>query len=623
MENVDASGVATQLQKALAAHQQGDLETAQTLYQRILQTDPRHCDALQLLATALTQQKKYEQALELFDQALAINPQLLQAHNNRASVLRSLKRLDESLASYTRALQLAPNDASVLYNHGNTLFDLHRFEEALASYDRALALKPADVQTWNSRGNALRELNRFDEALQSYDHALALAPNHADAWSSRGNVQRALGQYDQALQSCERALALKPNDAQMLNNQSVVLNELRRPDDALKKFDAVVQLDPTYADAWNNRGNALRLLSQHSQALQSYERALALKPNDTLTLNNQGVALHELLRFADALKSFEAALKIDPNCADAHWNGAVSHLLTGDFAQGWPAYEWRLKIKKLNIDTRHFQAPRWHGSEPLHNKTILLYAEQGLGDVIQFCRYAQQVAALGARVVLEVQPALKTLLANLAGVTTLISQGDALPAFDYHCPLLSLPLIFKTDLHSIKGASYIARDAHKVQAWRAQLQPSQRKKIGVVWSGNPKHTNDHNRSIALEQFQTIFDEQIDYYCLQKEIKPGDAARFKQTPHLHFVGEQLNDFSDTAALIELMDLVITIDTSVAHLAAAMGKPVWILLPFIPDWRWLLERSDSPWYDSVRLLRQTERGDWRDVLSRVRSAPVRRA
>lgn len=518
---MDPSGGAAQslgvkLQAAVALHQQGQLDQAEVLYKEILQSQPRHFDALQLLAMTEAQKNQAAAARGLFEQALKINPQHLGALNNYGNVLRVLNRPEEALASYDRALRLQPDYAEALANRGAALQDLERYAEALESYDRALQIRPDFAEALSHRGNALRALNRNGEALQSYDRALCVRPGYAEA------------------------------------------------------------------------------------------------------LNNRGAALQDLKRHTDAMESCVRALQLEPGYAEAHWNEALCRLILGDFAKGWAKYEWRRKTKPGLSAERNFSQPLWLGQESLAAKSILLHAEQGLGDTLQFCRYAKQVAALGARVVLEVQPALKTLLQDLEGVSLVLGRGEPLPDFDCHCPLLSLPLAFKVDLGNISGEPYLHSEPKKRAQWQERLGASTQPRIGLVWSGSTGHQNDHNRSLALADMRGLLSEQADCYCLQKELRPADRAELANTPGIEFLGEAFEDFSDTAAVVALMDLVITVDTSVAHLAGAMGKEVWLLLAYSPDWRWLLERSDSPWYRSARLFRQSAPGDWAGVLAQVQAA-----
>jgi Tfp pilus assembly protein PilF len=522
--------------------------------------------------------------------------------------------------------QSNPNNAAAHLNQGLALAAINRFDDALASYDRALAIQPDNAQTLTKRGTALRHLNRFNDALASFDRALLIKPDYPEALCDRGTVLLHCNLLDDALASYDRALAIQAD----------------------------------YVRAICNRGTVLVALNCFDDALASYERALVIKPDYVEALSNRGNLLRYFNRIDDALASYALALAIQPDYADAHLNEGLCRLTIGDFDLGWQKYEWRWK-KKHGINPHNFSQPLWLGQESLQNKTILLHAEQGLGDTIQFCRYAQNVAALGATVILEVQPSLKTLLRNVAGVASIIAQGEKLPAFDVHCPLLSLPLAFHTDLNSIpfsQGSSvntafhpayhlvyqniasallrlkrfvlatkipiapltetgkYLTIDATRKAVWKNKLGLKTLPRVGLVWSGNLTHANDRNRSIPLPDFAQIINPKAQFFSLQKELRAADKLLLNQRTDINFVGDDLKDFADTAALIDLMDLVITVDTSIAHLAGAMGKPVWILLPFNSDWRWLLDRNDSPWYPSARLFRQLALGNWHSVIATVK-------
>ena len=618
----DAQRLAAKLAEAVALLQLGQLDQAQLLFQQMLQAQPQHFDALQLLAAINAQKNNPVAARVLFEQALAINPMHASAHNNYGNLLRVLKCPVEALASYDRALEIKPDYAEALSNRANTLRDLNRPEEALASYDRALQLNPDSADVLRYRGIALRNLGRPMEALASYDRALQIKPDWAEALSNRGNVLLDLKLPEEALLSHDRAIKAKPDFPGALNSRGAVLSALLRPSEALASCERALQIKPDYAEALNNRGNALLELNRAAEALASCERALLVKPDFAEALGNRGAALIALGRPEDALASLRRALQIKPDYADAHWNEALCRLLLGEFERGWTKYEWRWKKEPGLSTARNFPQPLWLGKEPLAGKTILLHAEQGLGDTIQFCRYTKQVATLGARVVLEVQPALKSLLQGLEGVSLVIGTGDRLPDFDYHCPLMSLPLAFQADLSNITAAAYLQSESVKRQQWQGRLGPASKTRIGLVWSGATGHKNDRNRSLSLKQIAQLIGDEAQYHCLQKELRPADRDVLANTPGIEFLGDSLKDFSDTAALVQQMDLVITVDTSVAHLAGAMGKEVWILLPFSPDWRWLLGRSDSPWYGSARLFRQTALGDWAGVLGQVQEALTKR-
>jgi len=326
----------------------------------------------------------------------------------------------------------------------------------------------------------------------------------------------------------------------------------------------------------------------------------------------------DLKQFDAAVTSFDKAIDLKPDFAEAYWNKSLTLLLTGDFDQGWRLYEWRWEREFPTSPIRNFQQPLWLGNETLAGKTILLHAEQGLGDTIQFSRYASLVADLGAHVIMEVAKPLLGLFAGLAGVSRLIAKGSPLPVFDYHCPLLSLPLAFKTELGSIPfPQQYLHVDASRLEQWSQTLGEKTRPRVGLVWSGSTTLINDHNRSIPLSLLIPQLPPDYQYVSLQKEVRDNDRPILQaSTDILHF-GDELSDFSDTAALCELMDVVISVDTSVAHLSGALGRPTWVLLPFVPEWRWLLDRDDSPWYASMKLYRQNTAGDWDSVFARVRA------
>jgi tetratricopeptide (TPR) repeat protein len=646
-----ATDLTDRLAEALAFHQRGQLDQAALLYQEILQSQPRHFEALQLLATVALQKKSPEAAVALFDQALAINPRHASALNNRGNALRDLKRPAEALQSYDRALGIKPDYAEALSNRGAALRDLNRPGEALESCERALAIKPGFADALSNRAAAQQDLKRMEEALvlpeQRDTAAQGLAAKLAAALAlhQQGRLDQAAAQYQEILQSqpqhfealqllatvalqqkspaiavvlFNQALAINPRLPSALHNRGNALRDLKRPAEALASYDSALTIKPDYVEALSGRGNALNDLARYEEALASFDRALGLKPDHAEALNNRGNTLQDLKRPSEALKSFERALQIRPDYAEAHWNEGLCRLLAGDFAGGWPKYEWRWQREPGSSSLRNFSQPLWLGKERLAGKTILLHAEQGLGDTIQFCRYARQVAALGAKVVLEVQPPLKALLKDLEGVSLVLGRGERLPDFDVHCPLMSLPLAFQVNMATITGSRYLHSDPEKLAEWQTRLGKGRPTKVGLVWSGSAGHAHDHKRSLTLENIKTLMTAQAGYYCLQKEWRAAESPALVSASGIEVLGDALKDFSDTAAVVDLMDLVITVDTSVAHLAGAMGKEVWILLPFSPDWRWLLDRNDSPWYSSARLFRQPSLGDWGSVLAQVQAA-----
>jgi tetratricopeptide (TPR) repeat protein len=529
-----------------------------------------------------------------FGRAEKIYARILKARRDHFDALHLLGLLKhqtgkagEAYRLITAALAVNPRSADALANLGLVLHALKRDADALASFDKALALDPDHVEALNNRGTALLELDRPAEALAAFNRLLKLSPRHLEAQVNRANA----------------------------------LLGLDRAEDAIAGYDAVLAMQPRHAGALFNRGNALASLDRFAEAIAAYDRAIAIVPGYVKAHNNRGVALRALNRHREALASYGKAIALDKDFADAHLNEAHALLTLGDLRRGFEAYEWRWKVAALAPHRRPFRQPLWLGTHPIARKTILLHAEQGLGDTIQFARYAGPLARAGADVVLEVAPALATLLSGIDGVRVL-APGAALPAFDVRCPLASLPLALKTELAGIPAeVPYLAAPAERLAKWRPRMDALARPRIALAWSGSAAHANDRNRSIALARLQPLWSiDGASFVSVQRDLREEDAA-LARAPRLIHVGDELADFADTAAVLALADLVISVDSAVAHLAGALGRPLWILLPFSPDWRWMLERDDSPWYPTARLFRQPSIGDWESVIERVRAELAR--
>lgn len=383
-------------------------------------------------------------------------------------------------------------------------------------------------------------------------------------------------------------------------------------------YGLAVAESPGYMEAHCNRGNVFHQLEKWEQALECFDVALGISPNDAFLHSNRGVVLKELGRLDESLASFDRAVALRPDHAAARFNRGTLLLARGELTHGFADYEWRWEDKSGSVykERRTFSAPRWQGGESLQDKTVLLYAEQGYGDTLQFCRYAPLVAGLGAHVMLEVHAPLVTLLADLPGLTRLIPRGAPLPHVDFQLPLMSAPLALGTTLDTIPLADrYLTSDPSKVEEWQARLGRKTAPRVGLAWSGNAAHVNDRRRSISLGQLLAALPAGFEYVSLQRDVRERDRAVMQAHPEVLTLADDTHDFSDLAALCMCMDLVISVDTSVAHLAGALGLATWILLPSHPDWRWLLQRSDSPWYSSVTLYRQAERGEWQTALQRI--------
>ncbi|MBK4736121.1 tetratricopeptide repeat protein [Noviherbaspirillum pedocola] len=534
--------------------------------------------------------------------------------------------LDDAMRLYEEVLALSPNHHKALHGVGAIAFQCGDYASAAGFFGRSAAYHPHNAHTLYHLGCAYQALGQMEDALCCYDRAIILTPGLYEAHANRGVVQSELGRPQDALASFDRALALRPQSANDLANRATVLRELGQMEEALASSEEALQMEPLHAKAHYIRATILASLERLDAALDSYDAAIACQPDYAAAHMDRGVVLRDSCRVDEAVLSFERAIALKPDAPAAYFNESLAVLLRGDLRPGWELYEARWLCQPMMRKPR-FSQPEWTGMEWGHGKTLLLYAEQGLGDTIQFCRYALLAKALFARVVLEVQPALVGVLRGLPGVHV-VAAGDPRPAFDYHAALMSMPRLFKTDLQSIPfRAPYIAADASKVRAWHDRLGPKTRPRVGLVWNGGLRADRpdlaavNRRRNLTLEQIAQLRCDGIDFYSLQKGEPAESELRLRRDEvwpesNLHSHADMLHDFSDTAALISNLDLVISVDTSTAHLAAAMGKPVWILNRFDTCWRWLLDRRDSPWYSSAVVYRQPRAGDWESVIAQMR-------
>jgi tetratricopeptide (TPR) repeat protein len=515
-------------------------------------------------------------------------------------------------------------------NHSNASRLLRRARRALEEgelgkaerlYTESLQHQANSFDALHGLGQVHYRRGRLDTALTCFQEALKCDLSRAEGFAGLGLVFHTLRDFARALTSYEQGLRLEPDNAELLNGRGVSLIELRRPREALACFDRLLASCPDHADALGNRANALLRLGRVEDAVAAYERLLELAPNNAPLLANRAAALRRLDRPHEALMSAQKALAIKPDFAHARFVESVARLSLGDFAAGWRAYESRWHVGWLASQRHDYGAPLWLGKDSLAGKTILLHAEQGLGDTIQFVRYAPLLAAQGATVVLEVQQPLVRLLANARGVAKIVARKEPLPHYDFHCPLLSLPLACGTTLETIPAEiPYLAPRQTDVAQWHARL-PRQRPLVGLVWSGERSHDNDLNRSMRLETLQPLLDlPGVSFASLQHEVREEDQALLKARGDVASIGAEFKDFADTAAAIAVLDAVIAVDTAVAHLAGAMGKPLFLLLPYAADFRWLRGRGDSPWYPSARLIRQPQFGEWDGAVGLLRQELV---
>jgi tetratricopeptide (TPR) repeat protein len=515
-------------------------------------------------------------------------------------------------------LTIHPHDSDALYLLGIIYDRIGDYDSAIESIKKSLQFNPVNDYACFDLGNILRKKERTDEAMLFYQKAVQLNPSNAGAHYCLAVALQEKGRFEAALNSYTKVLQINPNHADTYNNMGSVLQETGQLDQAVNCYRKALSINPDLFMAYNNLGNALMERGQFDDAVAHYQKAVGLNPDFAGGYCNLGVALQNKQEINEAVAAYQKAIGLDPDYIDAHWNLSLALLLSGRFREGWKEYEWRLKKKDHIYYVRKFSHQLWDGVSDISGRTILLHAEQGLGDTIQFIRYAPLVAQRGARVVVECQKELKALLHNIGGTHDVVAYGEQLPEFDMHCPLLSLPLLFDTTLETIPtGLPYMNADTLSCESWKVKVQhDNSGQKIGLVWAGNLTNTKGRYRSCPLETFSPLARiDDITFYSLQK----GEASEKAKYPpkgmKLVDYTEEIHDFSDTAALMQNLDLIISVDTAAAHLAGALGRPVWTLLPFNPDWRWMLSREDSPWYPTMRLFRQPSFGDWESVIARV--------
>jgi tetratricopeptide (TPR) repeat protein len=609
----------SRLHEGILLHQLKQFSQAEEIYRQVLEIEPTNSDALHLLGVIAHQTSHHQRAVDLIRLAIEINPYVASYHSNMGTSLKELKQVDAAIASYDKAIALKPDYAEAFYNRGNAFKVIKNLNAAIASFDQAIALKPDYAEAYSNRGNALQDLKQYAAAVASFEKAIALKPAYAEAYYNRGNALQDLKQYVAAVASYEKAIAIKPDYAEAYSNRGNSLQKLNQLEAAIASYDKAIELKPDYAEAYSNQGNSLKELKQFDAAIASYDKAVLSKPDFAEAYYNRGNALQELKQLETADANYDKAIALKPNYAEAYFNKSLLLLLVGEYCQGFNSYESRWEKEEILEFKRNFPQPLWVGEESLSGKTILLHAEQGLGDTIQFCRYAQMVGDLGAKVILEVQKPLVRLLKDLPGVSALIAKGDPLPEFDFHCPLLSLPLAFRTDLKSIPNAKrYLKAEPERVSFWKDRLT-SDEFKIGVGWQGSQGTKIDIGRSFELKLFRKIAAlHNVKLISLQKGYGSEQLKSVPQGMKVINLGDELDAdgaFLDSAAVMMNLDLFITSDTALAHLAGALGIKTWVVLKYVPDWRWMLDRKDSPWYPTVTLYRQQSMDDWPPVFDQM--------
>jgi tetratricopeptide (TPR) repeat protein len=565
---------------ALQHQQAGQIAVAETIYQQLLQHDPQNVEVLNILGALAHQRGEADLATLYFQRSLEIQPHNPDGYNGLGIVLQAQGWLDE----------------------------------AINCYQQALAFKQTGPEFHNNLGSALQAKGALDKAVEHYQQALDLDPEFAEAWSNLSAVLALQADYVTAIAHCRKALLLQPQRAELYHQLGNLYQQQGQLAEAAIAYEQAITLQPLMAEAHNHLGNVRQQQGQFAAALGHCQQALHLKPDFAEAYNNLGIALRQCRQVEASIAAYEQAIALNPNFVEAHWNKSLSQLLLGDLQAGFVGYDWRLQWDPF-LTQLPLAQPQWQG-ESLRGQTILLQAEQGLGDTLQFIRYVPLVAQYGGRVIVQCQPSLVALLATVTGVHQILPTGVPLPGFDVQASLMSLPGLLGTTLANIPNqVPYLKLPQASVSV---ATPPGTRIKIGIVWTGNPENPYNPYRSCPLSYFlRGLALPGVVLYSLQHEVPIADRDLFNQST-LQDVGSHLLDFIDTAAAVAQMDLIISIDTAVAHLAGALGKPVWLVLPYVPDWRWMLDRTDSPWYPTLRLFRQPAWGDWSSVFEQVSQA-----
>ncbi|VWC65809.1 TPR domain-containing protein [Burkholderia lata] len=560
-------------------------------------------------------------ALISIERALRIDPDDPAALAERGHALRALGRGEEALHCFQLAMVVRGKTPDLVYACGYTLIELGRPADALACLDEALARMPDDMQLLFVSCVALDLLHLRDELLKRSDRLLARDRDNVGAWVGRGNALLGLRRHEEAAHAYGEALARAPADFDALRNRAGALRACGAFDEALAHYDRALEARGPHAEVLCNRAIALQLLGRYDDALASYAAAVGAPGRTAQEIYTRAVARQQLGDHEAALVDFALACGRDPNHGVARRSEAFCRLVLGDFDAGWRQHEARWEAADVTLHRRHADRPQWTGDEPLAGRTLLLHAEQGFGDTLQFCRYASLAHARGATVLIDAPAPLAELLGTLRGVSRVVADGHPAPTFDLHCPMMSLPFAFQTTLDTVPSdVPYLHADPQRRAAWIERLDAvarPRRLRVGLAWSGNPDHANDENRSMTFAALAPLVALDATFVSLQVGVRPCDADAFAASGVLSFEAG-LKDFAETAALVDSLDLVIAVDTSVVHLAGALGRPVWVMLPRVPDWRWLLERDDSPWYPSATLFRQGLPGDWPALVARVAEA-----
>jgi tetratricopeptide (TPR) repeat protein len=584
-------------------------------YARAIRLRPELAETHANLGQSLRDLGRMDESIAVCEAAVRLKPGYAKGHNQLGLSLKRKESLEQAIAAFDKAIELDAKLAEAHNNLGGVYAQMRRYDPAIESFRRAIALDSSVAGYHCNLGNALLAINQTQEAAEEMMEAVRLDPIFADAYNSLGSILLALERPDEALEYLDQALRLRPESAAAHTNRGVAMREMGRPDEALIAHLNAIRLDPSAPEPRLNLAREMFARGKFEDAIACYRELLQLHPRDADGYNHLGGTLNRMGRFDESLANFERAIELCPNFPAARWNRGLHRLLHGDLERGFADYEWRSQ-RHRPLDRFDRGRPFWDGSDPA-GKTILLRWEQGLGDSIQCIRYVPMIADRGGKVIFSGKENLHELLGGVRGLAGIATPENEPAEFDFHLPVMSLPNIFKTTLDSIPvEVPYLAVNPEKSRIWRDRMSGEANSlAVGIAWAGSPQHKEDRDRSMRLSMFAPLGKiANVKFYSLQKG-EAGTQAKENRELKLIDLTDELHDLSDTAAMMENLDLVISVDTSVAHLAGALARPVWTLLPIVPDWRWMLNRSDSPWYPTMRLFRQKSAGDWDGVVAAV--------
>lgn len=590
----------TKLAEAIDAHKQGNYSKAERLYRKVIDRGENIASlahAKQMLGVLRFQTGHLEVARRLIKQSTMINPKDDAGHYHYGVVLAALRLHIDAIEAFSSAIAINPDNVGAFNNRGVSLHQLERHEEAISDFEKAAQADPTMHEAHYNRANSLADLGRFADAVAAFDRVIELAPDYAYAHLNRGHALRRLDRHEAALAAYDKALEIAPKDIEVLISRGSVLVDLKRYGDAAETYDEVISRQRDNARAWLGKANALMMLGVWDGAMKAYSTAARLDPKSVDALIGCGNCLHEVGRDQEAIEAYDKALALKPDRAEAKFFKAFPVLALGDYEQGWKLYEERWLTKRFAAQ-RKFAMPSWRG-EDLTGKTLLVWTEQGYGDMIQFVRFLPLIKG-GTVLLMAPKPIAPVLQGDRH---TVVVDGASLPPFDYHCPLLDLPGALGITLETLPADPYITPNSQKAADWSLWLGERQegRPRVGLAWAGNPGFRSDRGRSLPLGALAPLFEvENVEWFSLMKDVRPEDSEALAALPLRDFSG-QIVDFADTAALISQLDVVITTDNGAAHLAGAMGKPVWLLLQKYQDWRWLRDRTNSPWYPTMKIFR----------------------